>query len=96
MSKNLRHCMKSMDVNCTKGKILKKTFLSEISKNDCFFDAMYEVINNIYLKRFDLKNMTPAQKMRLKKFAKLMNEIHTCPKKKKIQRKLVNQTGSFI
>ena len=97
MSKNLRKCMKTMHIYCcTESKVLKKSLLCEMSKHQCFFDAIFEIVNNIYLKNLSLKSMTIFQKREAKRFASIMNKIHKCPKKKLIRRKLVKQTGGFI
>ena len=97
MSRNLRRCMKTMHLYCcTKSKSVKKSILDEMSKENCFFDALYEVINNIHLENFKLKNLVPAQRRKLRKYAEIMHKIHVCPKKKAIRKRLVNQTGGFI
>ena len=97
MSKNLRRCMKHMDIYCcTKGKSLKKSFLQQISRNDCFFDAIYEIINNIFLGKLNLSKLTPAQKKSVRRSANLMCKIHKRPKSKAKRKKLSNQTGGLI
>lgn len=90
--------MKTMHVYCcTDSKPLKKAILSEMSKHQCFFDAINEIVNNIFLKNIDLKKkLTPAQLRKARKFIPLINKIHRCKKKPLIQKKLVNQTGGFI
>ena len=94
MSKNLRKCMKAMHIYCcTDSKKMKKSILEEMSKSECFFDAMHEVVNNILLKNV---KMTSADRRKAKHFIKIMNKIHRCPKKKFIKKKLVKQSGGFI
>lgn len=90
--------MKTMHVYCcTDSKTLKKAILSEMSKHQCFFDAINEIVRNIFLRNIDLnKKLTPAQVKRARKFIPLMNKIHRCKNKPLIQKRLVNQTGGFI
>ena len=93
MSKNLRKCMKTIHLYCcTESKTLKKSILAEMSKHQCFFEALYEVVNNIYLKNI---NLSPDQKKEARKFIKLMNKIHKHPKNDISRRKLFNQSGGF-
>ncbi len=64
-----------------------------MSKHDCFFEAIYEIINNIYLENIKL---SPPQKKQMKKYITLLNKIHCHPKHKTIRKKLVVQSGGFI
>lgn len=94
MSKNLRKCMSTMQLYCsTNSTKLKKSILGEMAKNDCFFKAIYEVVNNILLKNIQL---TSAQQRKVRKYTTLMHKIHQCPKSSTKRRKLVSQTGGFI
>ena len=81
---------------CTKNKSLKKSIINEISKDSKFFDAIFEIVNNIHLKNLDLSKLTQAQKKKMKAFEPLMRKIHRKPKSKLIRRKLVKQTGGWI
>lgn len=97
MSKNLRKCKKTMHLFCcAENKKLKKSVLEEMSENECFFDAMYEIVNNIYLKNMKLSKLTPAQKKQAKKLLPILRKIHKRPKKKIIKRKVILQSGGFI
>lgn len=97
MSKNLRKCMKTMHLFCcTQNKKLRKSILDEMSKEECFFEALYEIVNNVFLKNIDFKKLTPAQKRKAKKFLPLLRKIHKHPKSKGIRRKIVKQTGGWI
>ena len=94
MSKNLRKCMKTMRILCeTKSKKIKTSILDEMCKQDCFFDALYEIVNNIYLKHIQFSS---NQKRRLKKHIKLMECIHEHPKNPTKRKKIVKQTVGFL
>lgn len=94
MSKNLRNCMKTMHIWCdTKSPKIKKSIIEEMSKKECFFEAVYEIIDNIYLKNLEL---TPSSLKKLKKYLKVMEKIHQRPQNKVIRKKLVRQTGGFL
>ena len=97
MSKNLRKCMATMHLYCNSDcPKLKRSILSEMSKQDCFFRALFEIINNIHLKNISLDKLKPNEKKKAKKFATIMNKIHNQPRSKVKRRKLVKQTGGFI
>ena len=97
MSKNLRKCMKTMHLLCsTQNKKLRKSIIQEMAKHQCFFEAIYEIVNNIHLKNIKLKNLKSLDKKRLKKFLPLLRKIHSCPKNKSIRKKLVVQTGGWL
>lgn len=94
MSKNLRTCLKTMELySKTKSKNLKKSLLHEMSKTECFYKALYEVVNNIYLGNLNFPNKTQKQ---LKKFIPIMQKIHSQPKTKRKRMKMIKQTGGFI
>lgn len=97
MSKNLRKCMKTMHLYCcTEKKPLRMALLNEMSKHRCFFDACHEIVNNLFLKNINLKNLTPAQKKRMKKSLPVLHKIRKKPKSMAIRRKLVQQSGGWI
>ena len=92
MSKNLRKCMKTMQHldGLSKGP-LRKIFLEEMAKKDCFFEAIYEIIDNIRHKNL---NIPPSKRSELRKCIKTMEEIHKHPKRRHRREKLVKQIGS--
>ena len=97
MSRNLRQCLNCMDIyHSTKNSRMRKNYLKEISKEEKFFEALFEIVNNIYLGKFDLKRMKPAQKKKIRKYANIMDKIHRRPKRKSMRKKIVNQSGGFI
>lgn len=97
MSKNLRKCMKTMQLYCsTEKKHLRDSILNEMSKHECFFDAIHEIVNNLFLKNINVKSLTPAQKNKMKKMLPVMLKIRKKPKNKAIRRKLVQQSGGFL
>lgn len=94
MSKNLRKCMRTMHHYCdAKSPQLKKTILREMSENDCYFKAVYEIINNIHLKNLEIP---PSRRKHMRKYLKFLDEIHKHPKRKTRRKLLVNQSGGFI
>lgn len=98
MSLNLRKCMKAMHLFCdAKSKRVKKSILADLSKNDCFFEAIFEIVNNIYLRNVE-KNyqMSSLEKKKLKKFVNIFDKILKHPKNKVKKRKLVIQSGGFL
>lgn len=89
--------MRCMDLYCgARSQRLKQAYLEEIAHDECFFNALYEVVNNIHLKKFKFNGLTRAQKAKLRSFAELMSEIHRKPKRASKRKELVNQTGGFI
>ena len=94
MSKNLRKCMRTMHHYCdSNSPKIKKIILKEMSENPCYFDAIHEIINNIYLKNLKIP---PSRRLKMKKFLKFFDDIHRQPKSKAKRRKLVIQSGGFI
>ena len=94
MSKNLRKCMRTMHHFCdSNSPKIKKTILKEMSENPCYFDAIHEIINNIYLKNLKIP---PSRRTKMKRFLKFFDDIHRQPKSKAKRRKLVIQSGGFI
>jgi hypothetical protein len=86
--------MKNLHLVCdTKCKKLQKSILKEMSKNDVYFKALYEIVRNIYLKNIKLKQ---SDKLKLKKNAKVLNNILSNPKSKRKRSLLVNQSGGFL
>ena len=97
MSNNLRKCMKTMHFYCCAGnRKVKKTLLEQMAKHECFFEALYEIVNNIHLRNIDLGKLAPAQKLKLKKYVPIMCKIHEHPKSKAIRRKIVIQSGGWL
>ena len=89
--------MKTMHLYCgTEKKPLKQALLNEMSKHDCFFDAIYEIINNLFLKNLKFKRGSISQRRKIKSFLPVLHKIKKKPKNRVIRRKLVNQTGGFI
>lgn len=94
MSKNLRKCLKTMQLYCcSKSNKLKKSILNDMSKQKCFFDCLFEIVNNIKQQKIKL---TTAQRGKLKKQAKLLYKIHRKPRSHNSRVRLVNQSGGFI
>ena len=94
MSKNLRKCMRTMHHFCdADSPRIKKTILKEMSENPCYFDAIHEIINNIYLENLKIP---PSSRKKVKKFLYILDGIHKHPKSKVKRRKLVIQSGGFI
>lgn len=94
MSKNLRECMKKMQLVCAnKCPKLKKSVLKEMSKNELYFNALFEIIHNISHNKLKLK---PSDKKKLKKFLKYMEKIARKPKSKRSRALLVKQSGGFL
>jgi hypothetical protein len=86
--------MKVMHHICeAKSPSMKKLILDEMSHSDCFFEAIYEIINNIYLKNLKIPL---SQKKTMRKYLKVLDNIHCRPKSKLKRRKLVNQSGGFL
>ena len=97
MSVNLRKCMCEMhDYCCSKKISTKRLKLKKLSNDPKFFDALYEIVNNIARNNFKFKSWTQAQKKKGKKHIKIMNKIHRNPKNHIIRKKLVAQSGGFI
>ena len=94
MSKNLRKCMNKMHLVCdSKCPKLKKSILADMSKDNQYFRALYEIVHNIKLKNIKL---TPSEKKKFKKYIKFMEEILKKPKNVRKRRQLVNQSGGFL
>ena len=80
MSKNLRKCMKTMHLYCgTEKKPLKQALLNGMSKHDCFFDAIYEIINNLFLKNLKLKRGSISQRRKIRSFLPVLHKIKKKP-----------------
>ena len=95
MSKNLRKCMKKMHFFCeSDSKHTKTVILNEMCKDECFFDALFEIVKNIQCQC--LKIPTSKRKLLKAKHIKLMDKIYKRPKSKTIRRKLVKQSGGFL
>ena len=82
-----------MKLYCRSSDKMKKSIICEMAKRDCFFEAIYEIINNIYLENIKLPN---TERNQLKKFLKVINKIHKHPKQKLTRRKLIVQSGGFL
>ena len=97
MSKNLRRCMKNMHHVCdVKSRKLKNSILEEMSKKKEFFEAIYEIVNNIQAKFLKLDDLPPSELGKLKKHFFLMEQIHKRPKSKIRRKRLVKQSGGFL
>lgn len=71
----------------------KNSLLKLMSEQDCFFEALYEIVNNIYLRHLKI----PAEKIdQLQGHLKILERIHKRPKSKRERRRIVKQTGGFI
>ena len=71
MSKNLRKCLKNMNVlNKTKCSNLKKSILNDISKNDEYFEAIFEIVLNLSENKL---NLTSSDRKHLRKYLKKLN-----------------------
>jgi hypothetical protein len=94
MSKNLRQCLKTMHLYCgSKCPKTKKSLLNDMSKNDIFFKAIYEIVNNISKNNIKLNS---HQSKKLVKHVKIMKKILSKPKSKHTRRLLVKQSGGFL
>jgi len=88
--------MKTMHIYCdTKSVKLKKSILEEMSKNVCFFDAIFEIVNNIYLRKLKLK-LSPSERKKFKKYLNVLDKIHQHPKSIVKKKKLIKQSGGFL
>lgn len=86
--------MRTMHLFCdNKCPKIKKSLLNEMSKNDSYFKALFEIVNNIARKNVKLDTKT---KKRLKKYKKLMYIILTRPKSKVKRAKAIKQSGGFL
>ena len=93
MSNNLRKCLKKLELYCdTDCKKLKMSLLKEISKNDCYYKALHEIIHNICRKKLPIKS---DNKKGFKKYIGLMNNVLSKPKSKRTRIKLIKQSGGF-
>ena len=94
MSRNLRKCMKTMHLYCEQehGDI-KDSILDEMSKNDCYFEAIFEIIENL---RIGKLRLPPSKLKHLKVHLNILDEICDNPKSNVKRRKLVKQTGGFL
>src|SRR5882757_3982896 len=93
MSKNLRNCMKIMEIySKTKSAKIKKSLLEEMSHDDCYFRAIFEVIYNI-----SNKNLVPDKKtkQKLRKCIKFMGNVLKNPKSRRRRASLIkSQKGN--
>ena len=86
--------MQKMHLYCDcKSNKGKKLMMKEMCQERGFFDAIFEIVNNIYLENIEL---TPPIKRKLKKHLAVLDKIQKKPKSKVIQRKLVKQSGGFL
>jgi hypothetical protein len=94
MSKNLRNCMKNMDIFCnTKCRKLKKSILKEMSKNDDYFKALFEIVHNISVNKLKIPK---KDKRRMKKHIKTLEHILCNPKSRVKRASAVVQSGGFL
>ena len=95
MSKNLRKCLRKMHHFCDfKSKNLKKNLLNEMCGDDCFFEAIYEIVNNI--KCGCVRVPRNKKKLFKPRHLNVMDKIIKRPKSKAIRKKLVRQSGGFL
>ena len=86
--------MKKMHIYCdTDCPKLKKSILTEMSQNDCYFNALFEIVHNISKKKLKFK---PNEKRKLKKYVKLMEKIIEKPKSKSKRVSAIKQSGGFF
>ena len=95
MSKNLRNCMKIMDIySRTKSPRIKKSILQEMSRNDCYFKAIFEIICNIANQKLSLDY---SAKRKLKKCVGFMEKVMINPKSRRSRAALVkSQKGGGV
>ena len=95
MSKNLRKCMRDMHLFCeAKSSASKRKILEKMMSNSKYFDAFYEIVNNIHEKCLPI---TKSDRKKFKKcHIKTMEKIYNKPKSKVIRKKLVKQVGGFL
>jgi len=83
-----------MNVFCeTKNHKLRKSFLKEMSCNDCYFRALFEIALNISNGKLKLK---AQEKKKLRKEARIIERILAKPKSEHRRALVVKQSGGFL
>ena len=72
---------------------IKKSIINEMSKNDCFFEALFEIIENLRIGKLKLP---PSKLKHLKKHLNILDGINGKPRSNFRRRKLVKQSGGFL
>lgn len=95
MSRTLRRCFKVLEVISTiKPKKLRDAILKDFSKNPDIFDSVSEISVNAI--KGKVKPKEPPQKVRLRRYKRLMIDIALKPKAKTSRKKLLVQSGGFL
>src|SRR5258708_5498172 len=97
MSKNLRQCMKLMNVFYnTKSPKARASILNEMSRHECYFKALFEIIDNIHAGNLVSNKKT---KVKLRRCIRFMEAVFKKPKSRRKRAALVKSqraNGFFL
>ena len=85
--------MKNMHLYCDeKDHRLRRSIMEELSKKNCYFEALFEIVDNF---RQENWRLPPSQHRKMKEYIYILDKIYEKPKNKRSRKKLIKQSGGF-